>query len=105
MDEDTLEEEKSVELDEPCALPTTAMEPDSSFSLYRLTSEFKKSRKKQTPYEMLDYNLYKACANMIAFSTSQERLVMWIKAFYFRYYLSLKENPLFNVRWERCLEM
>ena len=25
---------------------------------------------------------------------------MWIKAFYFRYYLSLKENPLFNVRWE-----
>jgi hypothetical protein len=35
------------------------------------------------------YKLYKACANMIAFSTLQERLVTWIKAFYFHYYLGL----------------
>ena len=37
---------------------------------------------------------------MVAFSTSHERLIKWIQALYFRYYLGVKTNPQFNVRWE-----
>ncbi len=95
-----LEEEKSIEINEARALPTTAMEPDNTFSRYQSMSEFKKSRKKQAPYEKLDYSVYKPSANMVAFSTSQERLIKWIQALYFRYYLEVKTNPQFNVRWE-----
>ena len=79
---------------------TTVMEPDPLFSRYQLSCEIKKSRKMQVPFEILDNNLYNPCANMVAFSTSRERLIIWIKAPYFRYYMGLKDSASFNVCWE-----
>jgi hypothetical protein len=37
---------------------------------------------------------------MIAFSTTEVRLISWIQALYFRYIAGLKENTELDVRWE-----
>ena len=37
---------------------------------------------------------------MIAFSTTEVRLISWIQALYFRYIAGLKENAELDVRWE-----
>jgi hypothetical protein len=57
------EEEQSVDADETHVLPMAAMEPDITFSRYTPTSEFKKSKKRQVPYETLDYSIYKLSAS------------------------------------------
>ena len=49
-------------------------EPDSSFARYRV-DQFKSTKARQVPYEKLDYNIYKASSNVVAFTTSEERIV------------------------------
>ena len=92
-------DEKQEKHTESTAVPTIVAEPDTTFSHYQI-DEFKKSRKKQIPYEKLDFTIYKPSANMTAFCTSEERLILWIETFYFRYYTWLKENTRLSARWE-----
>ena len=55
--------------------------PDTTWQQYKIDS-FKTSTAKRVPYEELDFTIYKPNANHVAFSTTEERLPMWIKALY-----------------------
>ena len=43
-------------------------------------SSFKMSNAKRIPLERLDFSIYKPSANQVAFSSTEERLPLWIKA-------------------------
>jgi hypothetical protein len=65
-------------------------EPDSSFARYRV-DQFKSTKARQVPYEKLDYNIYKASSNVVAFTT-EERIVKWTKTIILRYHVGLDIN-------------
>ena len=74
--------------------------PDTTWQRYKIDS-FKTSTAKRVPYEELDFTIYKPNANHVAFSTTEERLPMWIKALYLRYYKDglYNNNMEINTRW------
>ena len=71
----------------------------SSYDRYSMemvqTSKFK-----HVPYEQIDYTIYKASTNTIAFTTTEERMPKWIEAFKRRYQDGLQDNPIVKTRWE-----
>ena len=66
---------------------------DSNFARYRI-DKFKSTKARQVPYEKLDYQIYKASSNVVAFTTSEERIIMWTKAIFWRYHVGLNRQPI-----------
>jgi hypothetical protein len=94
-------QEKHTESSKQLPYQRSSRSPILHFRATKLTNfKEEKSRKKQIPYEKLDFTIYKPSANMSAFCTSEERLILWIETFYFRYYTGLKENTWLSARWE-----
>jgi hypothetical protein len=52
--------------------------PDLSFMRYQF-DEFKNTKAREVPFEEVDYSIYKASSNCIAFKTSEKRIGTWIK--------------------------
>jgi hypothetical protein len=75
--------EKSKNITSNISTTISSREPDSFFARYRVD---------QVPYEKFDYNIYKASSNVVAFTTSEERIVKWTKAIFLRYHLGLDKN-------------
>ena len=44
------------------------------------------AKSKAAPFEAIDLSIYKPSARCLAFSTSEDRLLLWIVAFQFQYY-------------------
>ena len=61
---------------------------------------FSPCKAKRVPYEQLDFSIYKPSANLVAFSTSEERLPIWIAAMKARYQDGLLDNQKVTTRWE-----
>ena len=47
---------------------------------------------KRVPYEELDFSVYKPTAIMVAFSTSEQRMPLWIRVMKLRYENGLQNN-------------
>ncbi|CAB4003281.1 hypothetical protein AC249_AIPGENE28214 [Paramuricea clavata] len=80
-------DKRRLELDELAKV----MESDSSNNVHMdninryQVSSFKMSNAKRVPVERLDFSIYKPSANQVAFSSTEERLPLWIKAMELRY--------------------
>lgn len=48
-------------------------------------NSFKTSSAKHAPFEKLDFSIYKASAKLVAFSSTEERLPLWIQAMDLQY--------------------
>ncbi|CAB4034162.1 Hypothetical predicted protein [Paramuricea clavata] len=64
--------------------------PDLSFMRYQF-DKFKNTKAREVPFEEVDYSIYKASSNCIAFKTSEKRIGTWIKTFYYRYHAGNSE--------------
>ncbi|CAB3996547.1 Hypothetical predicted protein [Paramuricea clavata] len=73
--------------------------PDPTQIRYQV-DEFKQSKMKSIPYEKLNFSIYKQSANMVALCTCEERILSWIRALYFRYFLGLENSDIIKTRWE-----
>ena len=54
---------------------------------------------KRVPYEELDFSVYKPTANMVAFSTSEQRMPLWIRVMKLRYENGLQNNNIIKSSW------
>ena len=73
--------------------------PDASLERYKIEN-FKCTNAKRVRFEELDFNIYKSSANHVDFSTTENRVQIWIKALYFRYYKNDDlNNTEINTRW------
>jgi hypothetical protein len=79
--------------------PLVTMCPDPTQICYQL-DEFKQSKMKSIPYEKLDFSIYKQSGKTVAFCTCEERILSWIKALYFRYFLGLENSDIIKTLWE-----
>ena len=79
---------------------TTTMAPDTTLQRYEIDS-FKNTNCKRVPFEELDFTIYKPNANHVAFSTTEIRLLSWIKALYLRYYKhdDFNNNADISTQW------
>ena len=55
---------------------------------------------KRVPYEELDFSVYKPTANMVAFSTSEQRMPLWIRVMKLRYENGLQNNNIIKSSWD-----
>jgi hypothetical protein len=76
------------------------MAPDTTLQRYEIDS-FKNTNCKRVPFEELDFTIYKPNANHVAFSTTEIRLLSWIKALYLRYYKhdGFNNNADISTQW------
>ena len=58
------------------------------------------AKSKAAPFEAIDLSIYKPSARCLAFSTSEDRLLLWIVAFQFRYYEITGNGTDYTVIWE-----
>ena len=58
------------------------------------------AKSKAAPFEAIDLSIYKLSARCLAFSTSEDRLLLWIVAFQFRYYEITGNGTDYTVIWE-----
>lgn len=58
------------------------------------------AKSKAAPFEAIDLSIYKPSARCLAFSTSEDRLLLWIVAFQFRYYEITRNATDYTVIWE-----
>jgi hypothetical protein len=59
------------------------------------------SNAKRVPVERLDFSIYKSSANQVAFSSTEERLPLWIKAMELRYkHCGSVFNNKISTQWE-----
>ena len=75
---------------------------DDTLTRYQV-DQFKSAKgSKQVPFEKLDFSIYKPSANMVAYTTSEERILLCIKALYQRYIIDLQKTNGANMwsRWE-----
>ena len=71
----------------------------SVLSRYQINN-FKRNNAKRVPHEQLDFTIYKANSNSVAFSTTEERLPLWIRALKLRYKHGLTETSAMRTTWE-----
>jgi hypothetical protein len=55
---------------------------------------------KHVPFEQLDFSIYKATTNTVAYTTSEERMPLWVEALRARYKDGLHNNTSITTRWE-----
>ena len=61
---------------------------------------FKPTSAKRVPYEELDFSVYKATANTVAFSTCETRMPLWIRVLKIRYQNGLETNVNIKSTWD-----
>ena len=68
----------------PCVRIT---KPSKDLNRY-LVDKFNQStgKSKNAPFEAIDLGIYRPSAKCLAFSTSEDRLLLWVTAFLYRYY-------------------
>ena len=59
------------------------------------------AKSKAAPFEAIHLSIYKPSARCLAFSTSEDRLLLWIVAFQFRYYEITGNATEYTVIWEK----
>ena len=55
---------------------------------------------KRVPREQLDFSIYNSNANLVAFSSAEERLPIWIKVMHLRYKNGFLNNGKIITNWE-----
>ncbi|CAB3982963.1 Hypothetical predicted protein [Paramuricea clavata] len=68
-------------------------------SRYQVDS-FKGANMKRVPLEQLDFSIFHPNANLVAFSSTEERLPIWIKAMYLRYKHGFLNDGKIIPHWE-----
>lgn len=59
------------------------------------------AKSKAAPFEAIDLSIYKPSTKCFAFSTSEDRLLLWIVAFQFHYYKITGNATDYTVIWEQ----
>ena len=93
------------EIKSPCGANT---QPSKDLNRY-LVDKFHlpTAKTKSAPFESIDLSMYKASAKYkpsakcLSFSTSQDRLLLWITAFQYRYYEITGNAADYKVIWEQ----
>jgi len=57
------------------------------------------TKSKSAPFEAIDLSIYRPSAKCLAFSTSEDRLLLWITAFQYRYHELTGNAADFKVTW------
>ena len=99
LDEDPLE--VSNEKSENKSSHVRAIHPSKDLNRY-IVDKFHQptAKSKAAPFEAIDLSIYKPSARCLAFSTSEDRLLLWIVAFQFRYYEITGNGTDYTVIWE-----
>ena len=58
------------------------------------------TKSKSAPFETIDLSIYRPSAKCLAFSTSEDRLLLWITAFQYRYHELTGDAAEYKVTWE-----
>ena len=58
------------------------------------------AKSQNAPFESIDLTIYRPSAKCVAFSTSEDRLLLWITAFQYRYYELTGNAADYKVIWE-----
>lgn len=75
-------------------------QPSKDLSRYLVDKFVPSARKsKSVPFESIDHTIYKATANCLGFSTSENRLPLWIAALQHRYEI-IGNAAAYKVAWE-----
>ena len=101
LDEDPLE--VSNEKSENKSSHVRAIHPSKDLNRY-IVDKFHQptAKSKAAPFEAIDLSIYKPSARCLAFSTSEDRLLLlWIVAFQFRYYEITGNATDYTVIWEK----
>ena len=101
LDEDPLE--VSNEKSENKSPHVRAIHPSKDLNRY-IVDKFHQptAKSKAAPFEAIDLSIYKPSARCLAFSTSEDRLLLlWIVAFQFRYYEITGNATDYTVIWEK----
>ena len=66
-----------------------------------VVSHFKEQSGKQKAlkFETIDLEIYKPSAKCTVFSTSEDRMLYWIRSLKLRYFDSLKDNDKYLIDW------
>ena len=91
------QETESCVLDDPLAVSSEksenkrshvrAIHPSKDLNRYIVDTFYQRTAKsKAAPFEAIDLSIYKPSARCLAFSTSEDRLLLWIVACQFQYY-------------------
>ena len=66
-----------------------------------VVSHFKErsGKQKALKFETVDLEIYKPSAKCAAFSTSEDRILYWIRSLQLRYFDSLKDNDEYLIDW------
>ncbi len=59
----------------------------------------KNGKQRKLKHEEIDISLYKPAARCVAFTTSEDRILYWLKTFQDRYYETLDNNNQYHVNW------
>ena len=97
-DETTVVASGKSETKSPCVRIT---KPSKDLNRY-LVDKFNQStgKSKNAPFEAIDLGIYRPSAKCLAFSTSEDRLLLWITAFLYRYYEITGNTTDYKVVWE-----
>ena len=98
------EEETIVETDgksETKSQRVQATQPSKDLNRY-LVDKFHlpATKSKSAPFETIDLSMYRPSAKCLAFSTSEDRLLLWITAFQYRYQELTGNAAEYKVTWE-----
>ena len=74
--------------------------PDETMTRYQVDAFKSTTKSKAVPFEQLDFSIYKQSNKKVAFATSEERIILWIRSLYKRYYMGLRDHEHIRVRWE-----
>ena len=63
-------------------------------------SSFQYTNSRRVPLEELDFSIYNAKANMVVFSSTEERMPLWINALNLRYNNGLADSDKVSITWK-----
>ena len=97
-DETTVVTSGKSETKSPCVRIT---KPSKDLNRY-LVDKFNQStgKSKNAPFEAIDLGIYRPSAKCLAFSTSEDRLLLWVTAFLYHYYEITGNTTDYKVVWE-----
>jgi len=70
-----------------------------NFERYHVSS-FQSTNSKRVPLEELDFSIYNAKANLVVFSSTEERLPLWVNALSRRYKSGLADSERLSTIWK-----
>ena len=85
-------------LDSPSGYGLGQMEEICSKYVLTLLTE-RTGRQRKLTFEEIDLKLYKSSAYCVAFKTSEDNILHWIKAIQREYFDALKDSSTLTVKW------